>query len=166
MLYVGIDLGTSAVKLLLMDGEGKGRSVFEWVVTPFFTQKAPRHIAWRFHLTLVFDCGMLNAAKGFALLTLCRFSDHDLHHRDRFFLPRSSRSASHRRQQRQHSVSQKAASASGLTSFLIQDLGVALRRGTVSRAFLSYHNHLPAATFFHASIIPSWSFTSSIRRAT
>ena len=54
----------------------------------------------------------------------------------------------------------------GLTSFLIQDLGVALRRGTVSRAFLSYHNHLPAATFFHAIIIPSWSFTSSIRRAT
>ncbi|MBO5283836.1 MAG: xylulokinase, partial [Lachnospiraceae bacterium] len=27
MLYIGIDLGTSAVKLLLMDGEGKIRNI-------------------------------------------------------------------------------------------------------------------------------------------
>ena len=27
MLYIGVDLGTSAVKLLLMDGEGKIRKI-------------------------------------------------------------------------------------------------------------------------------------------
>ena len=27
MLYIGVDLGTSAVKLLLMDGEGKIRNI-------------------------------------------------------------------------------------------------------------------------------------------
>ena len=29
MLYAGVDLGTSAVKLLLMDGEGKIRKLFQ-----------------------------------------------------------------------------------------------------------------------------------------
>ena len=46
-----------------------------------------------------------------------------------------------------------------------QDFGVALRRGTVSRAFLFHHEKTPAAARY-AIIHPSWSFTSSIRRAT
>ena len=31
MLYIGVDLGTSAVKLLLMDGEGKIKEILTYV---------------------------------------------------------------------------------------------------------------------------------------
>ena len=36
MLYIGVDLGTSAVKLLLMDGEGKIQKVVSREYPPFF----------------------------------------------------------------------------------------------------------------------------------
>ena len=39
MLYIGVDLGTSAVKLLLMDGEGQiGRSFPENILSLFRIQ--------------------------------------------------------------------------------------------------------------------------------
>lgn len=61
-------------------------------------------------------CDILNAAKGFTYLPL-QVSDHDLYHRDRFFLRSRSRQRPRKRRRRSNWPVQKASLASGLTSF-------------------------------------------------